>query len=373
MDYEVGPCLLEQLPALVELANRVFRSGQPGDMGAEYPLVFDPGNVENLRVARVGGRVVSHVGICFRDASLLGASIRVASIGAVATDPEHRGSGLASRLMADARRHAMERGASLMLISGGRGLYHRLGYVDVGVFEDWRAPAGEPDPEYSAEPHYGGDLADVVRLHQAEPVRFHRPLDDWRRILAAGMLMNQPSDLVVIRRGDAAAAYAGVQRPKATDSDAPVRVREIAGSREAIAAALPGIGRRYGAPSGSVIVSGSDTAWSIAAAARGWASTPAGFPGTLGIIDADRFLTAIAPLVEERVGPALRMDAAGDGARLRSGGETVELRTVGELTALVFGGETDEARAVPPPPPAIRAACEVAFPLPLLWYGYNYV
>ena len=75
MEYELGPCRPEDLGELVGLANRIFRAGRAGDMGAEYPLVFEGQNVENLRVARLGDRLVSHVGICVRDATLLGARL----------------------------------------------------------------------------------------------------------------------------------------------------------------------------------------------------------------------------------------------------------------------------------------------------------
>ena len=55
------------------------------------------------------------------------------------------------------------------------------------------------------------------------------------------------------------------------------------------------------------------------------------------------------------------------------GDEKVAFTTMGEFTAFVFGGETDEARAVPPLPPGLGQLLGRAFPMPLLWYGYNYV
>ena len=62
-----------------------------------------------------------------------------------------------------------------------------------------------------------------------------------------------------------------------------------------------------------------------------------------------------------------------EGAHLSACGETLKLETMGQLTALVFGGDTDEAHAVPEIPPSLRPVLDAAFPLPLLWYGYNYV
>src|SRR5205085_1329432 len=121
------------LPEVVRLANQVFRP-RGGDMAAEYPLEFNVANCDQLRVIEVDGRLLSHVGLSIRDAFIGGSALRVASVGGVCTAPEHRGQGFASALMADAAQHARSCGAQLMLISGGRGLYHRLGYVTVGEF-----------------------------------------------------------------------------------------------------------------------------------------------------------------------------------------------------------------------------------------------
>jgi predicted N-acetyltransferase YhbS len=330
--------------------------------------------VENLLVARWEGRIVAHVGICLRDATLLGASVRVASIGAVATDPAHRGHGSATQLMTRACEQAVRQGASLMLISGLRGLYRRLGYVQVGDFRGYLVPAGPDDSALTVAVLQSAELSDVIRLHQQEPVRFLRSRDDWERLLGAGMLMNHAADLLLIREAGVAVAYAGVQRPgPPQDPGRPVLVKEFAGSREALARALPGIAARYRAPAVEVIASGADTAWQGAAASWEWRGSPLPFPGTLCIIDVPRFLRAVQPLVTERVGDALRIEPEGVGVRLEAAGETAVLETASQLTALLFGGEADDARAVPALPPAIREVVDAALPLPLLWYGYNYV
>ena len=375
MDYELGNCRPDELFDLVKLTNRIFRAARPGNMGEEYPLVFEAPNAENLLVARKDGHIVAHVGLCIRDASILGASLRVVSIGAVGTDPDHRGHGIASRLMGLARERAREAGASLMLISGERGLYKRLGYVQVGAFQSYIVPAGELEPGLTATPFTPDDLPALVRLYQSEPVRFLRPAEDWNKLLAASMLMNQPADMLVIRRGNAIVAYAGVQRPRPNTLAVrgPARVRECAGSRSALAGALPSIAREYGCPAAEVIAWPADAEWRSQALDRGWEWTPVPFPGTVGVIDAARFLAAVNPLLEERSGSDLSVTPHGEGARLQAGDETALLENFSQLTALIFGGETDDAHAQPELPPAIREAADQALPVPLLWYGYNYV
>jgi hypothetical protein len=276
--------------------------------------------------------------------------------------------------MSDAREHAVRDGASLMLISGLRGLYHRLGYVQVGDFRRFEIPAAAADPRVTVDLLDDPDLPAVVRLHQQEPVRFLRPLDDWHKLLAAGVLMNHPADLLVLREGGRIAAYAGIQRPEGPASaEKPVRIQEIAGSRSALARAMPGIAARYGAPAVELVTSGSDDAWSALAAELGWSGEPTPFPGTLGIIDVPRFLTVIQPLIAERSGDELRLDPEGEGVRLSAAGESAVLGNPSLVTALVFGGETGEAHTAPKLPTTLAEAVARVFPLPLLWYGYNYV
>ena len=365
----------DELPELVDLADRVFRSGgDAGSMGEHYPVLFHPRNCEQLRITKVDGRIVAHVGIAIRDASILGMPVRVANIGAVCCDPDYRGQGFASQLMDDSRQHSIQQGASLMLISGGRGLYHRLGYVEVGEFDEYGAPAGDLPEELSLEAIPAERWREAALLHQHEPVRWIRPARDWQLLLAAESLMNQPADLLLIRRGGETLAYAGVQRP-VPERRPNVRVMEFGGDRNALADALPGIAARYGAQQAEVVVQPGDVPWRRAAADRGYEPQRRAFTGTLGIIDAPRFLNAVGPLIAERSGDAFRLLPAseGEGGVLEADSGSVRLENRGQLTALVFGGHTEEAGALPDFPPALRGHLDRALPLPLLWYGYNYV
>lgn len=101
------------------------------------------------------------------------------------------------------------------------------------------------------------------------------------------------------------------------------------------------------------------------------------FPGTLAIIEPDGFFVCIHEYVRERLGTVadelLLEPRETTGVSFQLGSERYELETLGQLTALVFGGTTAEARQVPPPPPRLGAVLRQLFPLPLLWYGYNYV
>jgi predicted N-acetyltransferase YhbS len=372
------PCRPEELPALLRLANRVFRPSG-GDMGVEYPLVFREENLEQIRVIDRDGELVSHVGISLREALILGVPLRVASIGGVCTDAACRGTGLASRLMEDARAHAIAHGAELMLISGGRGLYHRLGYVEAGRFPRYRAPAGASSAAVSVTEYTAADLPAVMALYEREPIRFRRPRQDWERVIAAGMLMNQPARLWVVRQAGEPAAYLGVQRPRQREdgSPGPARALEVAGDRWAIAEAAPEVIARMGGSALELIGPDGDAALAAHARARGWEAATASFAGTLNVIQPARFFARLAPWIAERLGAAeaarLQVSATESEARFTLAGETYAVDTPGRLTALVFGGETAEARDIPPLTGRIGDALRILFPMPLLWYGYNYV
>lgn len=378
-----GPraCNPSELGQLVRLANQVFRPNG-GDMESEYPLVFGKENLSNCRVIAEDGQIVSHVGVSIRDASILGCALRVASIGAVCTHPDYRGKGHASLLMEDARTLALGEGAVLMLISGGRGLYHRLGYVNVGEFHRFRA-AADRLPALPSGLHLAAcgpeQIPALVDLYQRRPVRFIRPADDWEKLLAAGMLMNQPADCLGIFEGTHLIAYAATQRPERDGSGRPSvpRVAEYAGAEALLFECLSSIAAWYGAEAVDVaIMPGSqDLPWRLRQA--GAEEQTVSFPGTLGIIEADGFFVCIHDYIRERLGAAadeiLLDPRESAGVCFRLGDESYELESLSQLTALVFGGTTEEARNVPPPPPRIGRVLQRLFPLPLLWYGYNYV
>jgi predicted N-acetyltransferase YhbS len=380
MAVEIRGCRPSEWDAVVALTNRVFRPGG-GDMRAEYPLLFGAENREGLRIAVEDGQPVAHVGVCVRDALLLGARLRVASIGAVGTEPAFRGRGLASALMADARRYARQCGASLLLISGGRGLYHRLGYVTVGRFERYQLTAEQigtgTTPTMELSTHEASDLPALAAVHQTETVRFLRSPADWRALLQTGRLMNRPAELLLVRQSGQPVAYLGIQKSDAetVQTGSCVRIQELAGARMAIVAAMPALLRRYRANGVTFVVPPTDVEMSAIARDRAWTPTAQAFPGTLGVIDPPGLLDALRPILAERAEAVAEMTVtAGDETvTFAWRGQEYEVGAPGPLAALLFGGETEEARALPACPAELGALFRSLFPLPLLWPGYNYV
>jgi hypothetical protein len=320
--------------------------------------------------------------VCQREIWLLGTRHLACEIGSVCTDPGYRGQGLATRLLEESRREAVSDGADIFLISGGRGLYRRLGYVDVGGYrvctvKRRRLPEAGP---CSLEPWAEEDLPTLVRIHSREPVRFSRPPEDFRTLLRAGRVMNGEAEtrLVTPKKGDPV-AYVSYRVPGAEGvAEDELSIDEVAGSRWDIAGTLPLLFDEYDV--GKVLINflESDAEMNALVRTFGWPWEQRGFHGTVGIIEPVRFWRACAPLFRERLGTERfeRLGFASDGkVTITCGGEDLTLDGMRDLTELAFIPRSRRKG----PPGGLPAESELAraldslFPLPLVDYGMNFI
>ena len=344
-------------------------------MGEEYPLLFNRANAGNLRIMRdrISGRVVAHVGLCFQTIMIFGAKIPVVEVGAVYTLPNFRGQGLATKLMHDAVAHSRRSGAALMLVSGGRGLYRRLDCVDTGKF--WRYRVDRPSSLTMVR--FGAlsrsvkirraterDLPTLVAMYRREPVRFVRPMRDARRLWKADRLMNAKCWFWIVERNREPVAYLGhtsmwegKTKPKRV-----LPVLEIAGDRNGVAAALPHLFSHTEADALSVIGYGYDE--ELAGALKKYPREPQEFWGTVKVLDAARLTRCL----RGRFLRAMKVRAGADWVEYRLGTETVSLIGASDVTRGVFGGRGGEEDCHWPP-----TMLRGIFPIPLVWYGWNYI
>jgi GNAT superfamily N-acetyltransferase len=372
----------EEIPDVVELANRVFRPDGEASMGEEYPLLYAPENAGNLRLFLEEERPVSLVGMVERPVSLLGTRHMCCEIGSVCTHPDYRGRGLATRLLENARRRALGHGCDLFLISGGRGLYRRQGYVDAGQYVHITVTAGSLSASQTVDirPSGTGDLGSLVDLHSAEPVRFVRPPEDFRALLDGGCTLNGQADTWLVETStNRPAAYVLCRSPGSRGvKEGELWIDELAGSRLAVARALPALLNEYEANEAHIEGLAADLELIEVARARDWQVESRGFHGTVGIIDPRRFWNGIQPLIGERLGKRARdLHLSADDGRvnLSFGNERIVLPEMADFTRLVFLPSeqrdplqvdlTDDARP--------RGILDRLFPLPLVSYGLNYV
>lgn len=370
----------EEFASLGPLTNAVFRSGGEGDMVAEYPQLMNTDNFENLRVCVEDGRVVSHVGMTERDASLFGCRIRVACIGAVATYTDFRGRGLASACFDDAVTKAYRDGVDVMLISGDRGLYRRHGCLRVGqdiAFDMTEEQARQREQAglagITVTPMRDGELPLLSACYRQEPVRFLRPLDDYRRALECRFVMNRTSEFLIVHENGDFRGYLIAHTP---GSEGGCRVAEFAGDRRALTAALPGLMRHMRATSLFWQVQRHDALFRSLCESTGLIGTTVSASGTCKLINFPQLMERMRPYFVEMLGvrEAERLSFWHRDEQYGFRHRDVEYVTDRDTaTRIVFGTPDEIESEAIAGLGALTEVLQTIFPLPCLWYGINYV
>ncbi len=369
----------DELRSAAELANLVFRHDSPYKMEEEFPLLFSENNLENIRVFVDAGKVVSMVGMCINDVIIMSCMIGVVCIGSVCTHPEYRNKGLASKLLEDATNRAVQEGASLMLVSGDRGLYRRFGCVDAGIYR-WHSIKSDQlevhEKNLTLRKYGEKDVIELVKLHQLEPIRFIRTYEDFKTLLESKRLCDQISETYVVERNGPVVAYVSLQLPRSRDL--PLAILELAGSRFAIVKTLRSLMDDVGTESAIVRTTAADVELDHLMVSAGAKRSTGGFMGTVKLIDIERFLESIDTYMTEVIGKRRRKDLS-----IKYEGKTSELsftymdqkfsiRGIDEITSFIFGS-VEKQQKLKHANSKLEDMLNSIFPMPLVDYGLNYL
>jgi len=196
MERIEGPkgCEEHEFGATLDLLNLVFRTseGRSPDMGQSYPHMYRESNRENLRIIKVNGKVISHVGIFPAQVAIGDVTIKVGGIGGVATHPDYRQRGYAGLLLKDCIRRMEEKGFDLSILwTGINDYYRRFGWENGGCENVYLLDRGNISllPElrgYQIEEGIGDNLEQIHSLHEREPLRVIRDK------IMASVLLSRP-------------------------------------------------------------------------------------------------------------------------------------------------------------------------------------
>ncbi len=370
------PAREEELPAVIGLSNDVFFPRGGGDMGKMFPALFARDAAAHLGIFTDDGAPVALAGMAVRDLHIPGAVIHAACIGSVCTRESHRGRGLAARLMQDAEERAAARGAALILVSGRRGLYRRMGCAEAGLFQVIRIEHSSRVPAVSCAVREWTeeDLPDLAGAYRAEGVRFARGQEEMRTLLRTRSLFSRPARAWIVRVGPRTAAYMVAGGPDARTGPGVLRAGEIAGSRRALLACAPLILDASGAKVLELETTASDAEMASLAHAFGLPVQRIGMRGTLKIIDRPAFFAALEPYIRQRLSTAdrgsLRIDC-GPTVGFSCGQESLRVGSHEDLAALVFGSL--ERQPPGPEPGPLSRILDRILPVPLPGYGLSYI
>lgn len=282
----------------------------------DYAYVYERKNLHRCWGAFLGSTPVAHCAARRGDIETLGIRIGWAAFGNVCTHPEWRGKGIGSRLMSLCHRALRREGVDALYISGGRGLYTRIGATPAG---DLRTVVIRETPST-----WGGGLrilsapvaADrLAARHGREPIRYIRSVAELRSVLATGFTHDVPVRSFAL---GTAVAVVGPEWGTPVRRGGAVVAHDVAGGPVDIVRLLRAVRARLGARRLSVPV----PAWNAERlSALGGTPKPSGVPGTILVLDPRRLLSKVRPFLphgEWRKAPrdraALTRWLFGDGA-----------------------------------------------------------
>lgn len=168
-----------------------------------WPLLYRSDGRGRFFTMFDGDRLISHCAT--REVTLLGAEGRrqVAMLGSVATDPDHRGLGLAGQVLDHAIRAMAVTCEHVLLWAERPDLYRRHGFVD-GRDETCLLLARKPTTHATnIRAIEVDDHATLHQLHRQKPWRVERTLGEM-----SGLLTTPGMTTLVLERGGAIQAYA---------------------------------------------------------------------------------------------------------------------------------------------------------------------
>jgi GNAT superfamily N-acetyltransferase len=423
------PVRREELAASQRLSLQCF----PGfrEELAEQDLLasYVPPRRGGVQVLSHRGVPVSQIGIYHSQVNLYGCPLRIASIGGVCTHPDYRGLGLATRLLETCVHKLVAEGARLMLVSGARNLYTRLGCVAAQDFEAIvlkpTFPKGATDSQlayspaspatfgkvFSLRPATAADASLCARLYQLEAVHFVRRVEEFAEHFSrleefpraedwiiemqgqpvAYVFLGVPWELLFfptfpkgaiepIPNADSQPAYSPAYSP-ATFGKVGVReVVEYAGSRTALVAGLAQAVVQSKLAELRLLIPRQDLDLLQLLRAQGLTGDPTPLIGhSMRVVNLPGLMSDLRPYVKARLTKeqrrGLRFEQEGDRCVIVRAQERLELDTAA-TTRLVMGSVYADgyvgSPAVTGAPGQLAEITSALFPLPSFLPGLNY-
>ena len=370
----------EELIDVVNLVNSVFKikPGSPSILMDLFPQLFNMDNLENLRVVTYDGKLVSHVGIWEGELLIYGCWFKVGMIGSVCTHPNYRNRGYASALVRDAFSKMRRDGIDLVLVSGYRNLYRRVGCVEAGKVYTYSIPQGKLDLNLDdiSMIHYSEELLkDFIEIYHREPVRYRRSLEEFRILLRRGLQYEDLKIYTAINKGRPL-AYIAIE--SFLNKNTPTII-EYAGPRSIILYLIEKLFKTLNINALKLTVPSHDLEMLYLLEKQNLEKISSEAPASMAIINPQSFLEKIQPYLEEKIGEKESRrfihDLVHEKIRLYLNGEETSFLDSRALTLLFFGAP-DKLRAPPQPEVKIKPHAESlshALPLPTPVYGLNYI
>ncbi len=344
------------------------------------PHAINTENSDNLLVVVENGEVVSHIATIKRHISILGCSLKIASLGGVATYESHRGKGYASTLLEKTISVCREEGVDYIMVSGYRNMYHRYGCRHVGKDWQFHVQADQAkdfdDSNLIVSQASTDDIDDLSAIYRRESVRWVRPSSDIGFGID-GWVCNRRAKTYLIQQRGRLVAFVVLEQTTKSDQKLSCRVLDYAGERSAIIGVLGKFIQKQGLQKISIHVMGYDTVLKNLLQSHGLNGSQSSLPGTIMLVNFEQLLRKMRPYFIERIGEkavsGLVFKEVGDQYHVYYGGDRVVAESKGEVAELIFGTWSGTEEIILDQGGQAGEVLRRCLPIPGVWYGVNYV
>ncbi|CAM3365787.1 GNAT family N-acetyltransferase [Marinicrinis lubricantis] len=359
----------EELLMAVRLADATFRNDEQISMGKAFPHVFSSSMAHSFG-AFVEGELVSFIGLVPNFIRIHESLLSVYSIGAVCTNPEHRGAGHASKLLDLVVDYADKAGASLLLVSGDRSLYLRKQCVPFGIGRKYvlSKDADQRQPRYQIREYHSNDLLRISRLASSRAVRYVHSPWDVAQLIGGGAFsscIDQKQHILLAEDGRGVVAFAVIAAP--TKDGQHGRAMEWAGEEEAVRQLLLTAVHRHHMNALEVPVMSYEH--ELNKLLSTYPSEQIANSGTVKVLNAQRLLEQLQPYLMTYHSAELAAEHIGSDEMSLKWSDGEKKMSASEFAACIFSGVQPQSM-----PAEFQKQWDGAFPLPFPYTcGLNFV
>lgn len=361
----------EELDEIGVLAGKVFN----WQMRENFPTLFCEDNLDNLRIIKTDGKVVSLIGVVVRDVIINGCRIAVGNVGSVCTYDKYRNRGFAWMIFEDMMKKLHSDGVDMLLVSGYRSLYEKHGCTHVGNLKRYNLEGdlNFPETKIKLKPFNTSDLPKWSEIYRCEPVRFHRPYDDFYKLTTEALRYRKNRSLYSICEEDQIFAYVVVDKDKTE-----ISFNEYVGSRRMIFESIGLLKKEFSADKVNISVPNHDTQLAYMLDSLGIKANYTSTGGTVSILNFEALCMKLMPLFEEIIGTniarKLRFREEEGTYIIGLDNDEMKINDIHDLARLIFGKPLDKNDSTELTVKSeLNNIIKSIFPIPRPEYGLNYI
>lgn len=239
---EIRQLKQKEIAQAIVLADRIFRDENQTSMGEAFPHVFTKGPIHSFG-AFEGKKLVGFIGLVPATIRVGPSTLDVFSLGAVCTDEAYRGQGISTKILQKVYAYIEEAGASLLFVSGDRGMYTRNHCYHFGGLSVYNITQGQAGISYDGRIRKGrkADIFSIQHIRNQVEVQFHSTTLEWGTLFEASGLAsitNKKQSLYVAEQNNEVEGYVVITESRDGRKTKDAFVVETGGTPHVISAIL---------------------------------------------------------------------------------------------------------------------------------------